>query len=125
MRITFLALLTLLAALPARADMNISLTADGGTESTAYAVLRYGRGSMLLDSATPSGTPDFGSGTLTVYVKRRDGEWSPWVAYTSESEMPSNPLMFNFGRDDVELYVALSSSTDPDLYVEIVEAKNR
>lgn len=87
-----------------------------GTSETAF--LQYGKGFLLLDSSSGNG---FGSGTLTLQVKR--GDSSNWVAVTSYTSVPSpNPDGLDFGAP-VHLRVVLASATSPTLYWEIGEGR--
>jgi len=96
----------------------------GGSSSTTNQKLEYGVGRLYIDSAAGTGTPGFGGGTLTLYVKRADAVWSPWVAYTTEGGMPSNPMVLDFGPLATEVYAALSGASGSDMYIEIIQSTN-
>ena len=72
--------------------------------------LQYGHGYLLLSGG-------FGSGTLTLEVKRASD--SAAVTVTSYTSLPSpNPVRLDFGAP-VAVRVKLASSTAPTLYWEI------
>ena len=94
-----------------------------GSSSTTNQKLPYGKAAVYIDSAAANGTPVFGGGTLTLYMKRADGSWSPFVAYTTEGGMPSNPLVIDLGPVEAEVYAVLSGATASSMYIEIVPSQ--
>ena len=86
------------------------------TGETAF--LQYGKGFLLFDATSGNG---FGSGTVTLQVKRADS--ATYVAVTTYTASPSpNPDGLDFGAP-VHVRVVLASSTSPTLYWEIGEGR--
>lgn len=97
--------------------------AGGGSSSTTNQMLNAGVGRLYFDSISGSGAPNLGAGTVTIYMQREDGVWSPWQTYTDLTDMESNPLVLDFGPVPTNVYVALSGSSGADLYVEVVASR--
>jgi hypothetical protein len=92
----------------------------GGSSSVTNQKLPYGVGRIYFDSDAATGLPTLGGGAVKVYIKRQDGDWSPWQTWTDLATMESNPLLLNFGPGEAEVYVTLTGSTAADLYVEVI-----
>lgn len=89
-----------------------------GNSTTDWVRLQYGKGYLLFDSTSGNG---FGSGTITLQI-RRDDTGNPVTVTTYTASPSPNPDGLDFGAP-CHLRLVMSGSTSPTLYWEIGEGR--